>query len=190
MRLAQFIQLLKTDLFRYGVEPGIAPFIRLFLLTPGYKYSLVMRTAYYLKSSGALLFPLYAVARLMLMHYEVKFGISIPYNASVGPGLYIGHFGGIIVNHQAVIGKNCNISHDVTIGAAYGGRTPGVPVIGDNVYLGPGSKIIGGIQIGNNVAIGANCVLTKSVPDNAIVAGIPGAVISEKGSSEYVTNKV
>jgi serine O-acetyltransferase len=126
----------------------------------------------------------------LLNHYQYRYGISIPYNTEIGPGLYIGHFGGIIVNYQTVIGKNCNINHDVTIGAAYGGKSPGVPVIGDNVYFGPGSKIIGGIHIGNNVAIGANCVLTKTVPDNAIVAGIPGVVISEKGSYEYVTNTI
>jgi serine O-acetyltransferase len=185
-----YLQLLKGDLTRYGKGTALGQFLKSYFSSPGYKYTFWMRTAFFLKSKGCLVRPFYLSVRLLLKHYEIKFGISIPYNTKIGPGLYVGHFGGIFVNPQAVIGKNCNINHDVTIGAAYGGKSPGVPVVRDNVYFGPGSKIIGGIEIGNNVAIGANCVLTKSVPDNAVVAGIPGVVISEKGSSEYVTNTV
>ena len=126
----------------------------------------------------------------MLNHYQYKYGISIPYNTEIGPGLYIGHFGGIIVNHGAKIGCNCNINHDVTIGATYGGKCSGTPTIMNNVYLGPGSKIIGGISLGNHAAVGANCVVTKSVPDYGVVVGIPGEVVSTKGSGEYVVNTV
>lgn len=186
----EYLSLLKSDITRYGYGSSFRQFIKLYLVSPGYKYSFVMRTAKYLKNAGPILTPLYIVSRLVLRHFEYKFGISIPYNTTISAGLYIGHYGGIIVNPGTIIGKNCNINHDVTIGATYGGKTPGVPVIGNNVYFGPGSKIIGGITVGNNVAIGANCVLTKSVPDNAVVAGIPGVVISEKGSYEYVTNTV
>jgi serine O-acetyltransferase len=125
-----------------------------------------------------------------LNRYRFRFGIDIPYNTEIGPGLYIGHFGGIVVSSQARIGKNCNINHDVTIGVTYGGKTPGVPVIGDNVYLGPGSKIIGGIILGNHCAVGVNSVVTKSMPDGAVVVGIPGEVASKKGSSNYVVNTV
>lgn len=186
----EYLRLLKSDFTRYGSRSSLQQFIKLYLVSPGYKYSVVMRTAKYLKNAGPLFMPLYVVSRLLLRRYEYKFGISIPYNTSIGSGLYICHYGGIIVNPGTIIGKNCNINHDVTIGAAYGGKSPGVPAIGNNVYFGPGSKIIGGINVGNNVAIGANCVLTKSVSDNAVVAGIPGVVISEKGSYDYVTNTV
>ena len=55
-----------------------------------------------------------------------------------------------------------------------------------NIYIGPGAKIVGAVRIGNNVAIGANCVVTKDVPDNSVVVGIPGKVISQKGSTGYV----
>lgn len=75
-------------------------------------------------------------------------------------GLY-----GIIVSHNAVIGKNVTIFHQVTIGEGTGGA----PTIGDNVYIGAGAKIIGGIRIGNNVKIGAGCVVAQDVPDNATV---------------------
>jgi serine O-acetyltransferase len=115
-------------------------------------------------------------------------GISIPYNTEIGAGLYIGHHGAIVVNHAAKIGRAVNINHDVTIGVAFGGRYPGAPVIGDRVYIGPGARVIGGITVGNDAAIGANCVVTKPVPESSVVAGIPGVVISSKGSSAYVIN--
>lgn len=72
---------------------------------------------------------------------------------------------GIVVAGEAVVGRNVEISHQVTIGRSKGG----VPVIGDNVYIGPGAKIFGGITIGNNVRIGANSVVFEDVPDNATV---------------------
>lgn len=95
-----------------------------------------------------------------------------------------------MVNHEAKIGNNCNINHGVTIGTTYGGQYPGTPIIHNNVYIGPGAKIIGGITIGSNVAIGANCVVTKPISDNGVVVGVPGKIISYKGASDYVVNTV
>ena len=178
------------DLHRYVGSVSSSIFLRNVLFNPGYKYTFALRVTRYFKNKGALCLPFYAVSRIILSHYTYKYGISIPYNTNISAGFYIGHFGGIVVNHKAVIGKNCNISQGVTIGETYGGKTPGVPTIGDNVYIGPGAKIIGGITVANNVAIGANCVLTKSVPENAIVVGIPGEIISYKGSDSYINNKV
>ena len=85
-----------------------------------------------------------------------------------------------------IIGSNCNLSHGVTIGVTRRGDKMGVPIIGDNVYIGPGAKIIGRVNIGNNAAIGANCVVTKDVPDFGVVVGIPGKVISYEGSQGYI----
>lgn len=78
---------------------------------------------------------------------------------------------GILISAGAVIGENCTIFHQVTVGSntAEGSRHIGSPQIGDNVYIGAGAKIIGGIKIGNNVRIGANCVVVEDVPDNATV---------------------
>lgn len=90
------------------------------------------------------------------------------------------------MNSNVVIGKNCNISHLVTLGVSNRGTRKGVPTIGDNVYIGPGAKIIGNIIVGNHAAIGANCVVTKDVPDNAVVVGVPGKVISLDGSVGYI----
>ena len=75
---------------------------------------------------------------------------------------------GIIISHNAVIGKNCTIFHQVTIGEGRGGA----PTIGDNVLIGAGSKVIGGIHIGNNAKIAAGLSVMQDIPDNAVV--LPG----------------
>ena len=90
------------------------------------------------------------------------------------------------MNDKSTIGKNCNISHGVTLGQANRGINKGYPILGDNIYIGPGAKIIGAVKVGNNVAIGANCVVTKDVPDSSVVVGIPGKVISQQGSRSYI----
>jgi serine O-acetyltransferase len=183
-----FWSFVSADLRRYGSGVSVASFMKHYLFAPGFKYTLWMRLAYYLRRKGFLWRPCHHFCRVILSRYGVRFGISIPYNTRVGPGLYIGHYGGIVVNHEAVIGRDCNINHQVTIGAKYGGKNAGVPVIGDRVYLGPGCKVIGGICLGNDVAVGANSVVLESVPDSGVTAGVPARVVSFKGSSEYVIN--
>ena len=85
-------------------------------------------------------------------------------------GLY-----GIIVSHNAVIGANCTIFHQVTIGEGKGGA----PSIGDNCFIGAGAKLIGGIHIGNNVKIGAGCVVVDDVPDGATVVAQKARIIEK-----------
>jgi len=145
---------------------------------------------------GVLLFmeiPSHAFSSSPLPGLSIVINRSVSASASllktqIGPGLYIGHQGGIVINEQVVIGKNCNLSQQVTIGVSRRGERAGVPTIGDNVYLGPGAKIFGKIQVGNNAAIGANCVVTRDVPDNGVAVGIPAKVISYEGSTGYINN--
>ena len=103
-------------------------------------------------------------------------GISISPGARIGPGLYIGHFGSIIVNKGAALGAGCTLSQEVTIGQDV---TPpyGVPTVGRGVYFAPGVKAFGEITIGDHVAIGANAVVRESLPDRAIAVGIPARVV-------------
>lgn len=187
-RTSGFRLLVNADGHRYGSDASTRALFRLYRDIPGFRYTFWMRLARHLQPRGGAWRPLYLFCRLMLRHQGVKYGLSIPYNTDVGPGLYIGHYGGVVVNDQAVIGRDCNINHGVTIGVAYGGRNPGVPKIGDRAYLGPGCVIIGGIRLGNDVAVGANAVVTESVPDSGVVAGVPARLISRKGSSAYVVN--
>ena len=109
---------------------------------------------------------------------SLKLGFSISVN-TFGPGLSIAHSGTIIINSGARIGANCRMNCDVNIGtqAGYANKAP---QIGDSVYIGPGAKIYGDIQIANNTAIGANAVVNKSfLKENTAIAGVPAKVISE-----------
>jgi serine O-acetyltransferase len=117
---------------------------------------------------------------------EITTGIDLPYQADIGKGLYIGHFGGIIVNPSVKMGEYCNLSQDITIGIAGRGEMRGSPTIGDRVYVGSGARLIGRITIGNDVAIGANAVVTKDLPDNAVAVGVPAKIISYEGSRDFV----
>jgi serine O-acetyltransferase len=102
--------------------------------------------------------------------------------------LYIGHFGGITVAPNTVIGSNCTLGQSITIGAWGSGEMYGAPVIGDNTYIAPGARLFGKIRVGNNVKIGANAVIYKDVPNNAIVVLDPGfQIISLKGNIPEVT---
>lgn len=101
-----------------------------------------------------------------------------------GPGVHIYAYGTIIVNPGARIGKNCIIYPGVTIG---GRAFDGCPVIGDNVFIGLGAKVIGKVNVGNNVIIAPNAVVTHDVPDNAIVGGIPAKIIKIGKPNHYDT---
>lgn len=115
---------------------------------------------------------------------EIILDVHIHLDNEIGEGFYIGHCGGIWIS-PTKIGENCNISQQVTIGI--GGRVNrGIPVIGNRVYIAPGAKIFGPIRIGDNVAIGANAVVSKNIPDNAVVIGNPGRIISYDGSDGMI----
>ena len=117
---------------------------------------------------------------------EIITGISLPYSAQIGDHFYIGHFGGIIINASAVIGNNCNLSQGVTIGVSGRGEKKGVPVIGNNVYIGANAVIAGGIIVGDNVVIGANSLVTESVESNITVVGVPAKKVSDNTSENYI----
>lgn len=117
---------------------------------------------------------------------EVTAGISIPYTASIGDSFYIGHFGGIILNANTIIGNNCNIAQGVTIGVSGRGTKRGVPVIKNNVYIGVNAVIVGKIDVGNNCVIAANSLVTESIDDNSTVIGVPAKVINKNSSKGYI----
>ena len=104
-------------------------------------------------------------------------GATIGRNADLGPGFVILHSIGVVINTNVRAGRNLVLYHGVTLGAEHSG----VPVLGDDVYIGAGAKIIGGVRIGSNVRIGANAVVTKDLPDGATAIGIPARVIRLNG---------
>jgi len=117
----------------------------------------------------------YQIQRYKLNRISIKLGFSIPANVC-GKGLAVPHYGSIVINTNARIGKNCMIHSCVNIGA--NGGSSKAPQIGNNVFIGPGAKIYGDISIADNVYIGANAVVNKSIPErNAVVAGVPAKII-------------
>jgi serine O-acetyltransferase len=127
-----------------------------------------------------LLDPVYVALHLIV---QVFWGIEISRHARLGPGLYIGHFGGITVGSGVVAGANLALSQNVTLGSWEKGEGPLSPRIGDDVYIAPGARVFGDITIGSNVRIGANAVVYGDVPENAVVALDPGyRVVSMRGN--------
>lgn len=118
---------------------------------------------------------------ILLYRTRVKTGIQIPVGTKIGLGMRILHFGTIVVNPYAVIGKNFNIAQGVLIGDSEG-KNAGVPTIGDNVYCGANSIIIGNAKIGNDVLIAPGAFVNFDVPDNSIVIGNPGRIIQRDSS--------
>lgn len=110
-------------------------------------------------------------------------GIELPCEAEVGEGFRIDHQGGIVISGYAKIGKNCVVRNGVTIGLSRL-DDPTAPVIGDNVDIGTGAKLLGRITIGNNVTIGANAVVIRDVPANSIAVGIPARIIPKKPTGD------
>lgn len=188
MTFSELNNYIKSDLFRYTGKLSLVGFLRYYFFGRGFHYTFWMRLTTYF-DSNPLYKPFYIVARLNLYRLSTKYGIEISHKVKVGQGLYIGHFGGVVVSNDAIIGNNVNLSQGVTIGQANRGHRKGAPTIGNDVYIAPGVKIFGGITIGSNCAVGANCVINQSFGMDSVIVGVPGKVVSESGSHEYIHNR-
>lgn len=186
----------KTDLRNYiyqdRIMKGISThdsFISAFmrLLAPAYS----IRYLYYLRKE-----EYYTNTRSILRYYYqykkrklgIKLGYSIPANV-FGPGLSLPHYGTIVVSKHAKIGCNCRLHVSTNIGASAGNKD--APVIGDNVYIGPGAILFGKIKIANNITIGANATVNKNFDiSNVVIAGSPAKVVKENYDNWVNFNKV
>lgn len=132
-------------------------------------------------SNGNIIKKLFYIFSMIRFHrLRVKYGFSIPLNV-FGPGLSIAHFGSIVVNGNAKVGENCRIQDSVTIGATNGESD--APVIGNNVFIGSGARIIGKVNIASDIAIGANAVVVKDFNKSGItIGGVPAKKISDNNS--------
>jgi serine O-acetyltransferase len=188
MTVSRLKYLIKTDHHRYHGQFRPLHLLKDLFFNRGFKITFCYRIAHYFYVNRQTL-----ALRLFNLYYfnlQTRFCCELPYETQIGPGFYFGHVFGAIVNAQAQFGKNVNMSHAVTLGKIAQGPRAGAPIIGDNVYIAPGAKLIGGIHIGRGTAIGANAVVTKDTPENAVVVGIPAEVISLKGSGDYVIRTV
>jgi serine O-acetyltransferase len=108
---------------------------------------------------------------------QLFFGIYIGPNVIIGRRFVIEHFGCIIVHNNCIIGNDVVIRQGVTIGNRHADNPTDAPILGNNVSVGAGAKLLGKIKIGDNVKIGANAVVLKDIPDNSTAVGIPAKII-------------
>ena len=176
---------IKADLFRYGALKGIKGLF-LGLSIPGFRYMFLFR-----KVSKSRKYSLgWFFFTLLMRRYAYKYGFRIPSETDIGEGFFIGHYGTIIINGKAKIGRNCNIHPGVTIGQANRGKLKGYPTIGNNVWIGTGVVIVGNINIGSNVLIAPNSFVNSDVPDNSLVIGNPSKFIQKENPCEGYINNV
>lgn len=184
-----FKYFVKADLHRYGGDTSKEAFRKAFKFIPGFKFCYYMRKCTYLSKAPVYTRPLFYIANSKYNRLRFKYGFDIEYSTKIGAGLHISHWGGIVINPKAVIGENCNISHQITVGMDSKEGEDSVPTVGDRVYIAPGSKVFGKISVGSDSCIGANSVVTRDVPSSVTVAGAPASVISDNDSSGYVKFK-
>lgn len=126
--------------------------------------------------------PLKVISFIANKWCEVCMEMCIDPHATIGPGLYIGHIGGVHINPGAVLGINCDVAHRVTIGTSAMGRL-GAPSIGNDVYIGTGATLVGKIKVGDGAKIAANTLVISNIPAGATVMGVPGRVIMRPSKS-------
>lgn len=123
-----------------------------------------------------------AAARLAGKWAEFACGISLPDCATIGRRLRIEHFGGIIVHGSTVIGDDCVLRQNVTLGNRSEARPLEAPILGDRVQIGAGAVVLGAVRIGDDAIIGANAVVLSDVPSGAIAVGNPARIIERAGA--------
>ena len=165
------IELIKSDFKRYGedIKFNVFSTALMYFRKRGFSYSFWLR----LCNSSNIFIRYIAIVN----HYRLstKLSIQIPYQTKIGYGLQLGHGTSIIINKHTIIGNNVNISHFVSIGT----NNKRGANISDSVYIGPNTSIIGSVDIGSNVRIGAGSVLTKDALRNSIYAGVPAKFLKE-----------
>jgi serine O-acetyltransferase len=182
-------EVLQADVYRHIGRTGAAAFREAFLYRPGFRFTYFLRKVAALKDKKrSFHLPAYFFYRYWLHHYRFRYGFDISPLASIGPGFYLGHFGGVVISPLAALGANVNVGHGVTIGATSRGTRAGAPVVGDRVWIGAHAILVGRIEIGAGALIAPGAYVNFDVPANAVVLGNPGQVVSDKGSEGYINN--
>jgi serine O-acetyltransferase len=165
------LERVRADFRRY-CPPGAGARSRLLALVEyGFLATLIYRYGRWTRSIRPRLLsvPFKLVYWLLARVSDLLFGINISTNADIGPGLFIGHYGAIFLHGD--MGPNCSVGQCVTVGYKGAGRSTRAPRIGANVYIGTSAVVIGDIEIGDDVIIGANTTVVVNVPAGHRVVG-------------------
>ncbi len=179
-RQRTFLELVRMDL-RAAVENdpaarGPLAAIEVIVTYPGFHAILLHRMTHGLGNMGIPLLP-----RMLSILNRFLTGIEIHPGARIGGGFFIDHGMGVVIGETAIVGDNCTLFHQVTLGGT--GKETGKrhPTLLDNVVIGAGAKILGNITLGNNAYVGSNSVVLTNVPDDCTVVGIPGRIVKARG---------
>jgi len=154
-------------------DPAARSALEIALLYPGVHAIWAHRAAHWLWGRG------FRFAGRALSQMARKFtGIEIHPGATIGEGLFIDHGMGVVIGETAVIGEDVTMYHGVTLGGTTSDKGKRHPTIGDRVTIGAGAKILGAIDVAHDSRIGANAVVVRPVPANAVVVGVPGQIVS------------
>lgn len=175
----------EKDLYRYGRNKKLS-FSEWVFLPLQIKYLYYFRKVQ--STRNRLLRRIYT---LKLMHISNISHIQIPSETKIGEGFYLGHYGPIVINAKAVLGKNVNVAVGVTIGQTNRGEKAGCPHISDNCWIGTNAVVVGNIKVGTDVLIAPGAYVNFDVPDHSIVIGNPGKIIrSENATIGYINRPV
>ena len=148
-------------------DPACRSIFEAIILYPGFHAVFFHRFAHFCYNK-----KLYFLARFVSQFSRFFTGIEIHPGAKIGRRLFIDHGMGIVIGETAIVGDNCTIYHNVTLGGTGKDKNKRHPSVGNNVMIGTGAKVLGPINIGSNVKIGAGSVILKNVPDNVTVVGV------------------
>ena len=153
-------------------DPAAKSLLEVILLYPGYHAILNHRIAHFFYN-----LHLFFIARLISQFSRAITGIEIHPGAQIGKRLFIDHGMGVVIGETAVIGDDCLLYHQVTLGGMSSKDEKRHPTLGNHVMVGTGAKILGNIHIGDNVKIGANCIVIHDVEAGKTVVGVPGQIL-------------
>ena len=156
-------------------DPAATSVLEIVLCYPGFHAILFHRFSHWLYGAGVPILP-----RFLSQISRFLTGIEIHPGATIGRRFFIDHGMGVVIGATTEIGDDVLLYQGVTLGGTGNERGKRHPTLGNNVVVGTGAKVLGGIRIGNNVKIGAGSVVVHPVPDNSTVVGIPGRVVRSR----------
>ncbi len=172
--MKNLILFIKSDLYRYNGKTGVKYFLKIYYQYPLFRLLVWNRISKYLENNSVIL--LSKLAHRKYKHICRRCGVEIPLSVNIGYACKINHGYGLVINSKTIIGDNVTLLHNLTFSEEKGKA----PIIGNCVRFTPGVVVVGGVKIGNNSVIGANCVVTKDIPHNCVSVGIPNRIINKK----------
>ena len=183
------LKLIRADLHRVNGRHDNKEFFEQWLKNPAFCFVMWFRIAQWARRTPLTKLVVYPFASFFLNRIHYRTGIRLPLSVKAGPGLFLGHWGSMVISPRCTFGANCTLGNDINMGGAGGGNAQGVPQIGDNVFIGPGVRIAGPVKIGQNAAVMGNTLVTGDVPPNSIAIGVPHRISGRQDYNVFVSER-